>query len=141
VPRKKSSPRRPTQARPLRAGKDPATAKQIQHYNAVLIESLESNFKFVIEKVDGMESRLNQRIDEERAKNDERFDRIESVLSYHSGQFKRVDSKLKEIESKLAEHDARFTQIDARFDRLESKLDTVITKVADHEQILKQRIA
>lgn len=116
MPIKKRSPKKQSNKK--------TDSEQVAHYTAVLVEDLKDQFKFVIEKVEGMEERLILRMDERFAKQDERFDIIESILKEHS--------------QMLQANEERWKQNDARLGRIESKLDKVVDKVEQHDQDIYQ---
>lgn len=133
--------RKPQPHRSLRVKKDTASAKDNQHYYAVLIEGLRSDFKMLIEKLDGMEARINQRFDETARETEENFKQVGIVLSHHSRlleqneqRWENNDKRLDRIETTLARHDKKFDDIDR-------KLDTLSETLAEHDQIRKQRTA
>lgn len=108
------------------------------HRQTILIENLESNFKFVIEKVDGMEERINRRADERFAQQDERFDRIEAVLRVHSQLLNQNEERWKQNEKRWVENGERWAKNDNCLERIETKLDTVIEKVERHDVEIKE---
>lgn len=118
------------------AKKPPKKSRQVSqddpvHYTAVLVEGLRSDFKFVIEKVDGLEERLIRRMDEGFELHDERFDRIEAVLKTHS-------QMLQDNEGRWQQNDERWKQNDVRLERIEGKLNHVIEKVERHDQEIQR---
>ncbi len=109
--KKISKPNQPNHQKPKATTMTPINqlnkAETIQHYNAVMIEELKSQFKFVIENMAGVELRLTQRIDALITKNQEEHDCFKLVLHRHSGLFEKIDQ--------------RFDKVDERFDSLEKK--------------------
>lgn len=95
----------------------------IAHYNAVMIEELRSQFKFVIEKSEGVEERTRQLINELHQKTEERFDDVDLVLRKHSEMFVQVDQRFDRLVKKVDGHDQRFESLEHKFDRLEKKVD------------------
>lgn len=106
-------------------------AKEIAHYNAILIEDLKDQFKFVIEHVSGVEERLTKRMDERFVAHDQRFDIIESVLTQHS-------KMLQANEERWNQNEERWNQNDFRLDRIETKLDSVIETVKQHHNDIQE---
>ena len=104
--------------------------ESIAHYNAVMIEELRSQFKFVIEKSESSEGRLRQLIEDLRKENQEDHDDIKLVLRKNSDMFEQVDrrfdileKKVDGLEQKVESHDRRFESLEHKFDRLEQKVD------------------
>ena len=119
MPKKPSS-----QKKTSKKAAPPASAAQIQHYNAILIEDLKSEFRFVVEHMSGIEQRLTDRMDKTDAANNERFDNIEAVLKIHS--------------QMLQENSKRWEANEKRMERIETKLDNVIEKVERHDQEISE---
>ena len=86
-----------------------------ENYNAVLIEDLLSQFKFVIEKVEGSEQRLASRMDQKFAAHDEQLTDIRLQLKFLTEQAKTSAEQMKAFLSshtlKLGEHEARFNAL------------------------------
>lgn len=102
-------------------------ALEVGHQTAILVEGLRSDFRLVIEKVDGMEERLNHRADERFAQQDEKFDRIEAILRMHSQKHNQNDERWRQ-------NDDRWEKNDATLLRIETKLDKVIERVDRHDE-------
>ncbi|GEM_PF-3063488 len=117
------------------------TTKEIQHYNAVLIEALKSDFRAVTEGMNGMEVRLVRRMDETDQKNEKRFDDIEAILRLHTHKFEENDKRwesnekrLDRIDGRLTNVEVRLTGVESRLTNVETKLDLVVDKVEKHDQ-------
>lgn len=61
--------------------KDALSAKDIEHYNAILIEDLKSQFNFVIEKVQDSETRITNALSNFKNKFCQRFDNLLAVCN------------------------------------------------------------
>ena len=88
------------------------SAKEIAHESVIMIESLRSDFKFVIEHMMGVEDRLIKRMDEKFAEHGQRLDVIEGVLRHHSEmhqehnrKFDLILSEMRPITHKVDQHD------------------------------------
>lgn len=130
MPVKKRSPKKQSRKK--------TDSEQVAHYTAVLVEDLKDQFKFVIEKVEGMEERLILRMDERFTKQDERFDIIESVLKEHSRMLQANEGRWNQNEERWNRNEERWKQNDTRLNRIESKLDKVVNKVEQHDQDIFQ---
>lgn len=95
-----------------------------QHYNAIMLEKVESQMSLVIEHMNGVEQRLIRAMDEKFDSQNQRFDMIEAVLKQHS-------QKLQVLENKMG-------NMEHRMDHLEQKIDKVIEKVEDHDKDIKE---
>lgn len=102
-----------------------------QHQVAILMEDMDSKFSMVIEKVQGMEERLIQRMDETDKKNQQEFTDIKSVLKLHG---KILDDHSR----KLDEHSKTLDSHGRKLDSLEGKLDKVIEKTEGHDKDIKE---
>jgi uncharacterized protein (DUF3084 family) len=108
-----------------------SSAAQIQHYNALLIEDLKSDFKFVVEHMNGIEKRLTERMDRTDAANQQRFDTIEAILKLHSQHFQKNEERWQKNEE-------RWQKNEERLGRIETKLDQVVEKVERHDQEIQE---
>ena len=106
-------------------------AETIQHYNAVLIEDLKSQFKMVIERSEGAEERTRQFIEELHTKTQERFDNVDLVLRHHSELFEEMDERFNKV-------DQRFDRLESRVCGLEKKMDEVVEAVQHHEKEIQE---
>ncbi len=120
---------------------------EMEHYNAVLIESLRADFKFVIEKVEGSETRIMQVMNTRFAEHEEYFRQIMKVLAHHSEMFQKNDQRWEQNDKRWDQNDKRWEQNDQRweqnekrwqqaersFDLINAKLDSVTMKVEDHD--------
>lgn len=106
----------------------------VEHYNAVLIEDLHSKMDFVIEHMNGVETRLSEKMDNIQQENNKRFDNIEGVLQYHSTLLNQNEVRWNQNDERWEQAEQRFDRIDERFDRLETKLDKVAEKVEQHDK-------
>lgn len=82
--------------------KEPKGLEKIEHYNAVLIEELTSQFKFVTEHMMGIKEELVKKMDEKFDKIDTRFDIIEKTLGIHSQKFIKIEDRLGKVEDRLS---------------------------------------
>lgn len=103
-------------------------------YNAILIEELRSEFKFVIEHVTGVEERLTRRMDE-------KFEDVRKILTHHSDLLNENGESWKKNEERWQKNEEHWQKNDVRLERIEQKLDTVIEKVAEHDITLKKLTA
>jgi len=106
---------------------DPASAKEIQHYNAVLIEELKSQFQMVTENTKTSEERLTKNMNERFAEQDDRFKTFEIILKYHTELFWKNDKRWED-------NGKRFVVIEKKLDTVIEKLDKVSEKVDRHDQ-------
>jgi len=124
-----------------RGGRFRTVKEETAHYNAVLIEDIKDQFKFVAEKVGGMEeslmrqmamdkSELKQDIADTRDALGIRIDRVETGLT-------RVESSLKkeiaEVKAELS--NARSELSDTRTE-LSEKIDRIHDIVASHDEAI-----
>lgn len=153
--------RKDSSSRPSRSQKVPlaGTAKSIQHYNAVLIEDLRSEFKFVVEHVSDVERRLTEKIDDSNTEHRERFKTIEAILKLHTEmlhengeRWKRNEDRWNQNERRWEQNDKRWEQNDKRWEendkrweenerkltRIEEKLDHVAEKVERHDHDIQE---
>lgn len=79
------------------------SSETIAHYNAVLIEDLRSEFKFVVEHVSSLSDRLDKKFDEQEVKFNERFNIIEAILQDHSCRWQENDKRWEENHAYLRE--------------------------------------
>ncbi len=112
--------------------------------NSILLEEMRANFKAVMEHTSGIEERMIQRMDRIQARNEERFDTIESVLRYHSKLHEENAERWKENDLRWQKNDEqwqrteeRLARIDDRLTRVESKLDHINFQVERHERELR----
>jgi phosphoribosylaminoimidazole-succinocarboxamide synthase len=92
------------------------TAKDIQHYNGILIESLKSEFRLVNERMDHLEQRLICRMDETDLRNERRFRDIESILRLHTEYHRQHFESWKENDKKWDENNRRWEENNKRWD-------------------------
>ncbi|HCU24666.1 MAG TPA: hypothetical protein DF383_06595 [Deltaproteobacteria bacterium] len=100
-----------------------------------MIEDLKSEFRFVVEHVSTLNQSLRGEINQMKVENNERFDRIETVLKSHS-------RMLQENEKRWKDNEKRWEDNEKRLERIETKLDDVVEKVERHDQeisVLKSR--
>lgn len=138
-----------------KAGQDTSTAKSIAHYNGILIEELNSKFKFVVEHVTGVEARLMGRMDEKFSEIDDNFDQVRKVLGYHSqllekhGQILDHHSQVLEKHSQILDHHGQvlddhtesFRKNELAHREIMAKLDRVADKIEEHDIILQKLTA
>lgn len=106
----------------------------VAHYNAVLIEGLKSDFRFVIEGLEGLRSELKQGMNEKFAEVDENFHTIRLVLQSHSRQFEKIDQRFEQIDHRFEKVNQRFDQIDQRFDQIDQRFEKVDQRFENMDQ-------
>src|SRR3989339_350887 len=94
-------------------------SESVAHYNAILIEELKSDFKFVAEQVMGLHDVIRQEVRQVRDDLGARIDNVESVLTYHS----------KLLEENKAEHEQMRAENKAEHQQMKSE------NAAEHAQI------
>ncbi len=134
----------------------------IEHYNAVLLEHIDSKIDTVIEVVQTTEKRSNKRFDDFRSEVNQRFDLVEAAIKYHSGEIKglksdvselksdvsELKSDVKELNEKVAKNTEAIQELDVRLStkidknteaiqeldvRLSTKIDKIAGRLDDHE--------
>lgn len=131
---------------------------KVEHYNAVLIEELRSDFKFVVEHATSVEDRLNKKMDVKFEEVDQNFADIRKILHNFGNKFEDIDQNFSDItrflnhmvrennkrfenvDKRLESIDKRFESIDKRFGKLEIMLKPLVHKVIEHDQILTRLI-
>jgi len=115
------------------APKEPKGREKIEHYNAILIEELTSQFKFVTEHMMSIEERLAKKMDDKFGQVDSRFDIIEKTLENHSDRLNTVENVLVEFKR---ESNGRFDQIENRLGSVENRLGSVENQLGSVENRL-----
>lgn len=107
------------------------SAAQIEHYNAILIEDLRSQFRLVIEHVQTASSSLGERIDRFEQKTESRFEIIETILRQHSEILNEHSRILDEHSGILNEHSGVLRHLakgmDALSDQVERQDGDIVT--------------
>lgn len=110
------------------APKEPKGREKIEHYNAILIEELTSQFKFVTEHMMSIEERLTKKIEEKSSQSDSRFDIIEKTLELHSQKFISIEDRLGGLENRTDTIEHILLEFkretNEHFDKLEHKIET-----------------
>lgn len=109
-------------------------SNNIAHYNAILIENLQSQFKFVTEHVDTMGQSIRGEIQQFRSEVNGRFEVIETIVREHSQILQEHGKKLEQNDKRWEQNDKRWEQNAATLSRIETKLDHFVEKVDDHEE-------
>lgn len=120
-PKPTKKPRPTNKAKKLKTN-DPSVTS-MEHYNAVLLEDINSKMETVIEYMGSVKNELIQRMDERFDEHDRQFEIIGKVLRHHSERFDAMDK--------------RFDTMDKRFDAMDIKFDALSDKVQDHDITLK----
>src|SRR3990167_11197033 len=101
------SPRKKSPSRPISTSRVEATdskATEIQHYNAILIEELNSNVKLIAEKVMSLDEKFERKLNEGFKKVDQEFADIKAILGSHSEKLNSHSKKLDSHTETLAKH-------------------------------------
>ena len=122
------------------APKEPKGREKIEHYNAILIEELTSQFKFVTEHMMSIEERLTKKMDDKFGQVDSRFDMIEKTLELHSQKFVKIDIQLDKIEGRLGSVENRLGSVENRTDTIEHILLEFKRETNEHFEKLEQKI-
>ena len=122
------------------APKEPKGREKIEHYNAILIEELTSQFKFVTEHMVSIEERLVKKMDEKFDKIDTRFDMIEKTLEVHSNRLGKVEDRLGKVEDRTGTIEHILLEFkretNEHFEKLEHKIETHDHDIAQIKTVL-----
>ncbi len=112
-------------------------SETIAHYNAILIENIESNMKAVIESVEATESRLSNEMSEFRKEVNNRFEIVEGVLRIHSRDINELKTDVSGLKTDVSglktDVSGLKTEMHEMEQRLTEKIDKIVEKVDDHE--------
>ena len=117
--------------------KDLKGKESIEHYNAVLLEGIDSKMKQVIEGMETTKESLTKKVDEFRDEVNQRFDMIENVVLTHSGQLQNIEATLADHGKQLADHGKQLVELKGDVKEIKAAvkhLDEKFTeKIDDHE--------
>jgi len=157
MPRKKQF-----QDDPLKGPED----RRKEHYTAILIEELDSKFKFVVEHMSGIEERLSRDLREFKIETEANFKQVGRVLKFHSDLLEKneerwkqneqrwkqneerweknekrlegVEHRLERVETRLERVETRLDRVETRIDRLENKFEKVSEKIEEHGHSIEE---
>lgn len=114
------------------------SSRSISHYNAILIEELQSQFKFVVEHAETAYDKLSEKIDNFRQETEARFTIIEAVLKQHSTMLKQNEERWDQNDARWEQNDARWEQNAAHLQKIETVLERVADRVDHHDSRIEE---
>ncbi|MBX7148175.1 hypothetical protein K1X76_03755 [bacterium] len=90
--------------------------EKIEHYNAVLLEEMNSKLKFVVEYVQSTDERYQKKIDEFRQKHDQDIEDIKLILKMHEKRFDSIEFTLDLHGKLLIQNEKRWDENNRRWD-------------------------
>lgn len=90
-------------------------SKRTEHYNAVLIEHLDSKFDLVLEHSKETREVLIKKIDEKFTEQDQKISDIQLAIKQHGEKLSRMEIKLDKVIEKVEEHDQKIQEIKTTF--------------------------
>lgn len=113
----------------------------VEHYNAVLLESLKADFRFVIEAVQGLDQKMERRFAEMEERFNTRFEVLELTLKRHSTILDHHSTILNHHSSILDRHSSILEEQNRKLERLDQRLGGVCSVVKIHDKKLKRLCA
>ena len=140
-----SKEQKPSKTTPKKESVIMTSAQEIQHYNAIMIEELRSQFRAVIEHSTSIEQRLVARMDQTDEKTERRFQDIETILKQHSelhrqnlARWDANDKRWDANDKRWDANDKRLEKIEQRLTGIESKADQTGEKVEAHDHDIQE---
>lgn len=115
--------------------------EDIAHYFSILLEDVRSDFKFAIESVLDMETRINKRMDERFEKVDQRFEVIESVLKEHSQNWVKNEQRWEQNEKRWKENNQKWKETARTLKDIQMTVTAVCHKVSEHDKLLENHVS
>ncbi len=118
--RKTDKPQKKSKATIMTPVAELSPSDTIEHYNAVMIEDIQSSVRLVAEGMDTIRVELKSEISSLRTEMNDRFDVVEAAIKCNADNIREVQTDMKDVKTSLSRIEPRIDGQEERLTELET---------------------